>query len=76
MTKNFDIIDKKEFYTYGYEYYVLGKILKSHDILFTEVPVTMNYPKYGKYSKIRPIIDWYPIIRAYFLFFFDGKNLG
>ena len=76
LTKNFDIIDKKEFYTYGYEYYVLGKILKSQDILFTEVPVTMNYPKYGKYSKIRPIIDWYPIIRAYFLSFFDGKNLG
>ena len=25
--KNIDLVDKEEFYTYGYEYYVLGKIL-------------------------------------------------
>tara|TARA_A100000164_G_scaffold377817_1_gene417895 strand:+ start:707 stop:1432 length:726 start_codon:yes stop_codon:yes gene_type:complete len=75
LANNLDILDKKEFYSYGYEYYVLGKVLKSKKISFTEVPITMNYPKSGKYSKIRTIIDWYPIIRAYFLSFFDQKNL-
>ena len=74
LSQNIDLLDKEEFYTYGYEYYVLGKILKSKDILFTEVPVTMNYPKTGNYSKIRTVIDWYPIIRAYFLSFFDKHS--
>ena len=74
LSKNLDLIDKEKFYTYGYEYYVLGKVLKSKNISFTEIPITMNYPKSGKYSKIRPFIDWYPIIKAYFISFFDGKN--
>ncbi len=73
LKKNIDLIDKKEFYTYGYEYYVLGKILNSSNISFTEVPITMNYPKSGNYSKIRTIIDWYPILRAYFISIFDKK---
>ena len=68
-------LDKKEFYSYGYEYYVLGKIINSKNISFTEVPITMNYPKTGKYSKIRTFIDWYPIIRAYFISLFDKKKL-
>lgn len=74
LSRNIDFIDKREFYSYGYEYYVLGKILNSKKILFTEVPISMNYPKNGNYSKIRTIIDWYPIIRAYFKSFFDKKN--
>ena len=74
ISKNLDLIDKKEFYTYGYEYYVLGKVLISKHISFIEVPVNMNYPKTGKYSKIRAFIDWYSIIRAYFLSFFDGNK--
>ena len=45
------------------------------NISFTEVPINMNYPKTGKYSKIRAFIDWYSIIRAYFLSFFDGNKL-
>ena len=75
LSKSIDLFDKKEFYSYGYEYYVLGKIINSKKILFTEVPITMNYPKTGKYSKIRTFIDWYPIIRAYFISFFDKKKL-
>ena len=31
---------------------------------FTEVPVTMNYTK-TNYSKIKPIIDWLPIISGW-----------
>ncbi len=75
LSKNIEILDRKDFYTYGYEYYVLGKILNNKTILFTEVPISMNYPKKGKYSKIRTIIDWYPIIKAYLISFFDRKNL-
>lgn len=75
LSENIDMLDKKEFYTYGYEYYVLGKVLKSKKISFIEVPVTMNYPLSGKYSKIRTIIDWYPIIRSYFISFFDRHEL-
>jgi|TARA_B110000483_G_scaffold40673_1_gene50425 dolichol-phosphate mannosyltransferase len=74
LSQNIDLVDKEEFYTYGYEYYVLGKILKSKNISYTEIPVSMNYPKTGNYSKIRTIIDWYPIIRAYFLSFFDRHS--
>ena len=76
LSKNLDLINKDKFYTYGYEYYVLGKVLKSKHISFTEVPITMNYPKIGKYTKIRPFIDWYSIIKAYFLSFFDRKNFS
>ena len=75
LSKSIDLFDKKEFFSYGYEYYVLGKIINSKNISFTEVPITMNYPKTGKYSKIRTLIDWYPIIRAYFISFFDKKKL-
>ena len=35
----------------------------------------MNYPKKGNYSKIRPIINWYPIIFGYLEALFDRKKL-
>ena len=54
---------KKELFTYGYEYYSLGKVINSKDINFIEIPVSMDYPTTGKYSKIRPIIDWYIIAK-------------
>ena len=76
LSNNIKLFDKKEFYTYGYEYYVLGKILKTKEIKFTEVPITMNYPQKGKYSKIRIIIDWYPIIMGYFKSIIDQKKLN
>ena len=41
----------KKFYTYGYEYYSIGMVIRSKKIKFTEVPVTMQYPKQGSYSK-------------------------
>ena len=75
LSQNIDLFDKEEFYSYGYEYYVLGKIINSKNISFAEIPVSMNYPRTGKYSKIRVLIDWYPIIRAYFISFFDKKKL-
>ena len=75
LSRNIDLFDKKEFYSYGYEYYVLGKVINLKDVSFAEIPISMNYPKTGKYSKIRVFIDWYPIIRAYFISFFDKKKL-
>lgn len=67
--------NKSKYYSYGYEYYSYGKILLSKNINSTEVPVTMNYPKFGKYSKIRPVIDWLPIITGYLEARFDGKKI-
>ena len=46
--------------------YLLSKSIKS-----CEASVEMNYPKSGKYSKIRPVIDWYPIIWGYLESIFD-----
>jgi len=66
-------VDKKEFYTYKYEYYSIGKILINENIKFTEIPVTMDYTK-KNYSKIKPVIDWWPIIFGWLQAFFDGKK--
>ena len=76
LKNNLSLIDKEKFYTYGYEYYVLGKVLKDKRINFCEVPISMIYPKTGKYSKIRPIIDWYVILIAYLKSIVDGKILN
>jgi len=75
IINNFKLFNKKKFYTYGYEYYSYGKILLSKNIKSCEVDVKMNYPKDGKYSKIRPIIDWYPIIFGYLEAFVDRNKL-
>ena len=39
-----DTFLKRELYTYGYEYFSYGKILRSKKIKFTEIPVSMDYP--------------------------------
>ena len=59
-----NFFDKNDFYTYKYEYYSIGKILLNKNIKFTEIPVSMNYSK-KNYSKIRPILDWIPIIKGW-----------
>tara|TARA_Y100000590_G_scaffold457849_1_gene611342 strand:- start:1027 stop:1746 length:720 start_codon:yes stop_codon:yes gene_type:complete len=68
------LFDNKKFYTYKYEYYSIGKILLNKKIKFTEIPITMNYTK-KDYTKIRPIIDWYPIIAGWLQARFDGTKL-
>lgn len=70
-----NFFDKKKFYTYGYEYYSFGKIIKSKKIKFLEVPVTMQYPKNGSYSKMTPILDWATIIYSWILAFVDKKQI-
>jgi len=51
---------------YEMEYYIHYKVMKL-GYRIKEVPVSMVYPK-GKenYSKIRPIIDWWSMIRPWF----------
>ncbi len=70
----FKYFNKKKNYTYGYEYYSYGKILLSDEISSCEADVKMNYPKKGKYSKIRPVIDWFPMILGYLNAFFEKKK--
>ena len=73
--KKIRIFDKKKFYTYGYEYYSIGMVIRSKKIKFTEVPVTMQYPKQGSYSKMTPIIDWITIINSWFLAILEKRKL-
>lgn len=75
LINNFKLFNKKKYYTYGYEYYSYGKILLSDNFKSCEANVKMNYPKKGKYSKIRPFIDWYPIIFGYLEALIDNKKL-
>ena len=35
-------------YTYGFEYYLYGKVLLSSSVRWKEVPITMRYPQKGK----------------------------
>lgn len=66
---------KKELFTYGYEYFTLGKILNSKNIMFKEIPVSMDYPTKTNYSKIRPIIDWYIIAKYWIIGLLNKKEL-
>jgi hypothetical protein len=75
FNRSINFLDKKKFYTYGYEYYSMGKVIKSNNIKFAEVPVTMQYPKKGSYSKMTPIFDWITIINAWILAIIDKKKL-
>ena len=40
-----------------------GKVVNCSNINFKEVPVSMDYPSTGQYTKIRPILDWYIIAK-------------
>lgn len=66
---------KKELFTYGYEYFSYGKIIKSKKIKFIEIPVSMDYPSKENYTKIRPIIDWYIIAKYWIKGLLDEKEI-
>ena len=66
---------RKDLFTYGYEYFSYGKILKDKKIKFKEVPVSMNYPSSKNYTKIRPIIDWAIIANYWIKGIFDKSEL-
>jgi dolichol-phosphate mannosyltransferase len=77
-----DIMRRAEFdwhrpwmYTYGFEYYLYAKALLDKTIRCKEVPVTMRYPSKGReYSKIRPFIDWYAMLKPWVIARIDGKG--
>ena len=62
-------------FTYGYEYFSYGKILKNNKIKFKEVPVSMDYPSKKNYTKIRPIIDWLIIAKYWIKGIYDKSEL-
>lgn len=51
--------------TYELEYYIHFWVLKLK-YKFGEVPISKIYPSKKKYSKIRPFLDWWPIIKPLF----------
>ncbi|MEM6885033.1 MAG: glycosyltransferase family 2 protein [Verrucomicrobiota bacterium] len=62
--------------TYGFEYYLYGKVLLSKEVRWKEVAVTMRYPTSGKrYSKIKPFIGWFQMLKPWWLARFDQKRI-
>ena len=51
--------------TYELEYYIHFWVLKLN-YKFGEVPISKIYPSKKKYSKIRPFLDWWPIVKPLF----------
>jgi dolichol-phosphate mannosyltransferase len=51
--------------TYELEYYIHFWVLKLK-YKFGEVPVSKIYPSKKKYSKVRPFLDWWPIVKPLF----------
>lgn len=63
--------------TYGLEYYLYAKVLLDRGIRWCEVPITMRYPPKGnRYSKIRPGMDWWAMIKPWLLARVDGKGFA
>lgn len=73
LIDKYNLFNDPKFFTYRYEYYSYGKILMSKSYKICEIPVEMKYKK-KNYSKIRPILDWFPIIFGYLEARFDGKK--
>jgi len=79
-----DLMKKAEFdwhaswlNTYGFEYYFFAKVILSHSVRWKEVPVTMHYPSKGeRYSKIRPFIDWWAMLKPWIIARCDGKRFA
>jgi dolichol-phosphate mannosyltransferase len=81
---NLDIIRRAKFDwkaswldTYGFEYYLYGKVILEPSLKWKEVPITMRYPPKGKrYSKIKPFKGWYEMLKPWIIARVDGKGFG
>ncbi len=63
--------------TYGLEYYLYAKVILDGTIRWKEVPVTMRYPAKGQpYSKIKPGLDWWAMLRPWIMARLDGKGFA
>ena len=63
---------KKELFTYGYEYYSYGKIIRNKKIKIKEISVSMNYPSKKNYTKIRPVIDWFVMVKFWLIGYYEN----
>lgn len=59
--------------TYEFEYYLYAKVILSNKWRWKEVPITMSYPKSGSYSKIKPLIGWWAMLKPWIIARYDGK---
>lgn len=57
---------QKWLYGYSFEYFIDAKIMCSHKARYKEVPVTMRYPQFGPYTKIKGISSWLEMLRPWF----------
>lgn len=81
---NLDIIRRANFNwkapwldTYGFEYYLYGKVLREPTLRWREVPITMRYPPRGqRYSKIKPFSGWYALLKPWLVARLDGKGFS
>lgn len=63
--------------TYGFEYYLYGKVVLDGTLRWREVPITMRYPPSGKrYSKMTPFKSWYEMLKPWVRARWDGKGFG
>lgn len=60
---------------YGFEQYFLAKVLLAENVRAIEAPITMKYPKTGSYSKIRPFVDWFDILKPWFWALTDRQTI-
>ncbi|MBI4405021.1 MAG: glycosyltransferase family 2 protein [Deltaproteobacteria bacterium] len=61
--------------TYGFEYYLYGKVLLARRYRWKEVPITMRYPPAGQpYTKMKAVVSWYQMIKPWVVARFDGKG--
>lgn len=59
---------------YGFEYYLRAQVLFDPTIRWREVPITMRYPESGPYSKIRPLVGWWSMLRPWLIAAADRKG--
>ncbi len=62
--------------TYGFEYYFRGQVMLDPTIRWREVPVSMRYPKTGPYSKIKPVVGWWAMMRPWLVAAADRKGFA
>ncbi|MET0391414.1 MAG: glycosyltransferase family 2 protein [Polyangiales bacterium] len=62
--------------SYGFEYYLRGKVLRDPSLRKREVPVTMRYPTRGPYTKMRAFSGWYAMLRPWWRARFDGHGFA
>jgi len=60
--------------TYGFEYYLRGQVMLDPKVRWREVPITMRYPTAGPYSKIRPVVGWWSMLRPWVVAAVDRKG--